>query len=62
MTTEQVLFEARMAVARANSNSIMNLIIILLLIGGLIMWFEYVLRRWSWMPRKQQRVRFGERF
>ena len=27
-----------------------------------IMYFRYLLNRWSWIPRKRQRVRFYERW
>ena len=27
----------------------------------LAMWLEYVIRRWSYVPRKRQRSRFNER-
>ena len=28
----------------------------------LAMWLEYVIRRWSYVPRKRQRRSFGERW
>lgn len=30
-----------------------------ILLGG---WFLYILKRWSWIPRKTQRKGFTERF
>lgn len=62
MTTEQVLLEARLAVSRANSNSVMNGIIVVIVIAAFVLLFDYLVRRWSWIPRKRQRVLFGERF
>lgn len=40
----------------------------ILLIGGLTavailgLWFGYILKRWSWVPRKRQRKAFVERW
>lgn len=62
MTTEQVLLEARLAVAAAESNAVMNGIIIVIVIAAFVLLFDYLVRRWAWIPRKRQRVLFGERF
>ena len=32
------------------------------LIGLTALWFDYIIRRWSWIPRKRQRKNFGERW
>lgn len=62
MTTEQVLLEARLAVAAAESNAVMNGIIVVIVIAAFVLFFDYLVRRWSWIPRKRQHVLFGERF
>ncbi len=32
------------------------------LVAGLAGWMAYVIRRWSWIPRKQHNRRYNERF
>lgn len=55
------MLDARIAVSTVLANEHMILIGGILLIGGLIGWLVYIVNRWSWMPRKHQRERFGER-
>ena len=33
-----------------------------LAVVGFAIYFEYIIRRWSWIPRKRQRKNFGERW
>ena len=33
-----------------------------LAVAGFAIYFEYIIRRWSWIPRKHQRKNFGERW
>ena len=47
-------------------NVLENEAVVFILYGAavalLALYFGYLLRRWSWVPRKQQRQRFGERW
>ena len=29
---------------------------------GLILWFDYVIRRWSWIPRNRHNRQYREKF
>lgn len=62
MSTEQVLLEARLAVTQAQSNSAMVALALVLTIAGTVLWFDYVLRRWSWIPRKRHNRTYIEKF
>ena len=62
MTTEMVLLEAQLALARVRDNEVMMWIILVLLIAALALWFTYILDRWSWIPRKRHTRTFYERF
>lgn len=55
MTTSMVL-------QQVSENCAMNAILIIGLIAGLVLWFEFVLRRWSWLPRKRHARTFYEHF
>lgn len=61
VTTEQILLEAKIAVQQAHDNSIMLGILVLCLIGGMVLGMDYLVRRWSWILRKQQRRYFYEK-
>jgi hypothetical protein len=61
VTTEQILLEAKIAVRQAQDNSIMHGVLVLCLIGGMVLGMDYLVRRWSWIPRKQQRRYFYEK-
>lgn len=60
--TMTLLAEADRAVSNALNDSAMLWVGAVLLIVALTAWFSYVLGRWSWVPRKQQRQRVAERF
>lgn len=62
MSTEMVLFEARMALAQVRDDGPMIFIGLALAIVGIALWLEYVIRRWSWIPRKRHNRVFIERF
>ena len=62
MSTEMVLLQARMAVSGALMNERLVLIGVVGLIAALVLWGEYVLRRWSWFPRKRHDRIFIEKF
>ena len=62
MSTEMVLLQARMAVSGALMNERLVLIGVVGLIAVLVLWGEYVLRRWSWVPRKRRDRIFIEKF
>ena len=51
-----------MVVAEAMENEAIVFGLFGIAVIGLCLWFGYVLRRWSWIPRRQQRRGFGERF
>lgn len=62
MSTQSVLLQARLAVHGALEN---EAIYFALAIMGMILigaWFVYILKEWSWIPRKRQRRWFYERF
>ena len=62
MSTETILLESRLAVMSAMDNEACVFIVygIAVILG--ILWFGHLLRRWSWMPRKQHGRQFVERF
>lgn len=62
MSTEMVLFEARMALEQVRSNEAVNALIFVILVAGIALWLEYIIRRWSWIPRKRHDRIFVERF
>lgn len=62
MSTEMVLLEARMALAQVRDDGPMIFIGLALAIVGIALWLEYVIRRWSWIPRKRHDRVFIERF
>lgn len=62
MSTEQLLIEARMVVAQAQNDSVMVLIGMIVTAVGTALWLEYVLRRWSWIPRKRHNRTYIEKF
>lgn len=63
MSTEQVLLEARLALATVRSNELVNVIILLVGFAALVLFGTWVLDRWSWMPRKDHSKRvFIEKF
>lgn len=62
MSTEQVLLEARLALATVRSNELVNAIILLVGFAALVLFGTWVLDRWSWIPRKRQRRVFIEKF
>lgn len=62
MSTEQLLIEARMAVASATENTVMYYILALCLIGVTAVALVYINERWMFIPRKRQRRMFTEKF
>ena len=62
MSTEQVLLEARMAVASAQENTVMYYILALCLIGATAVALAYINERWTFIPRRKQRRMFTEKF
>jgi O-antigen/teichoic acid export membrane protein len=62
MSTESVLLQARLAVKAATENEPIYFALAAMAIVLLGMWFLYIMRRWSWIPRKRQRRYFVERF
>ena len=62
MSTEMVLFEARMALEQVRSNEAVNALIFVILVAGIALWLEYIIRRWSWIPRKKHNRIFIEKF
>lgn len=61
MSTERVLLMAKIAVQQAQDDSIVLGIMVVCLIGAVAMGIDYLVRRWSWVPRKVQRGRFHEK-
>ena len=62
MSTERVLLMAKIAVQQAQDDSIVLGIMVVCLIGAIVMGIDYLVRRWSWVPRKVQRGCFHEKF
>ena len=62
MSTEMVLLQARMAVSEAMVNEVLVLIGVIGLAAILVLWCEYVMRRWSWIPRRRRTRVFNEKF
>ena len=62
MSTERILAEARMTLQAVQENE--NAWFVLYFIGAALLtaWLIYVARNWSWIPRRQQRRVFIERF
>lgn len=44
-----------------NSEAIL-LVCAILLVAATALYLEYIIRRWSWVPRKRQRKYFTERY
>lgn len=55
MSTEMIIADV------LNSEAVL-LYALIALIGLTAGWLDYVIRRWSWIPRKRQRRFFGERW
>lgn len=51
-----------MTLAEINAHMWQDIAVMIGTVAGLAGWLAYVIRRWSWIPRKQQRQRFGERW
>lgn len=61
MVTAKLLAQADLAIQSSLNGEVIVLVGAVVLVGLTIAWFSYVLDRWSWMPRKRQRVTFNER-
>lgn len=62
MSTEMVLLQARIATSAAMGNEMAVIIGAIVLISAMVLWFEYVMRRWSWLPRQRHGRIFNEKF
>lgn len=50
-----------MTAAEINLHMWQDIAVIIGLVAALAVWMAYVVKRWSWIPRKEQRQRFGEK-
>lgn len=60
--TAKLLYNARIAVTSAEQNAVMYAVLLVALIAGLVLYWTYILDRWSWIPRKKHDRVFIERF
>lgn len=51
-----------MMLEEINAHMWQDIAVMIGLMAGLAGWMVYVIRRWSWIPRREQRTRFNERF
>ena len=49
-------------VAGVLNSEMVVMVCAVLLVAGVALYLEYIIRRWSWIPRREQRRVFGERF
>ena len=57
--TSKLLAEAERTVQSAVNGSVIIWVGAVAAIGALVLYVRYILGRWSWVPRKQQRKEFG---
>ena len=50
-----------MIIADVLNSEMVVMIGLVVVIGATVAYMEYIIRRWSWMPRRRQRRSFGER-
>ena len=62
MTTETVLITARLAVDTVLNNEIITFLILGLAFILFVCGWCYLIRRWSWLPRKHHGRVFNEKF
>lgn len=62
MSTERILAEARMTLQAVQENETAWFVLYVIGAALLTAWLIYVARNWSWIPRRQQRRVFIERF
>lgn len=60
--TAKLLYNARVVVSSAEQNAVMYAVLLVALIAGLVLYWMYILERWSWLPRKRHNRVFIERF
>lgn len=60
--TSKLLAEAERTVQSAVNGSVIIWVGAVAAIGALVLYVKYILDRWSWVPRKQQRKEFGVKF
>lgn len=60
--TSKLLAEAERTVQSAVNGSVIIWVGAVAAIGALVLYVRYILDRWSWVPRKQQRKEFGVKF
>ena len=54
--------KTEMIIADVLNSEMMVMVGLVALIGATVAYMEYIIRRWSWIPRKRQRKNFGERW
>ena len=59
---EQLLCETEQILATVHRNQQIRTAILIATIAASILFMRYIIRRWSWIPRKRQRTHFNERF
>ena len=59
---EQLLRETEQILATVHRNQQIRAAILIATIAASILFMRYIIRRWSWIPRKRQRTHFNERF
>lgn len=62
MSTERILAEARLAVRTVNENEAAWFVLYVIAAVLMVALFMYLVKNWSWIPRKRQRRVFIERF
>lgn len=50
-----------MTAAELNAHMWQDIAVMIGLVAALAGWMAYVVKRWSWIPRKEQRKRFWEK-
>ena len=61
MEQEGDSMSTEMIIADVFNSEMVVMIGLVVLIGATVAYMEYIIRRWSWMPRRRQRRSFGER-
>ena len=60
--TAKLLYNARIVVSSVEQNAVVYAVLLVALIAGLVLYWMYILERWSWIPRKRHNRVFIERF